>query len=468
MIFTQYYLDCLSQASYLIGDKTTGRALVVDPRRDVDEYLADADAAGLRIELVVETHFHADFVSGHLELARQTGAEIAYGAAADPDFPHRKLADGERIVLGRLGAGGVPQGVAVDVLATPGHTPESISLVVWEDVGHDTPYGVLTGDTLFIGDVGRPDLLSAAGLSDSELARRLYRSLHDKLLRLPDATRVYPAHGAGSACGKNLSTATVSTIGEQRVANYALALPDEDAFVAAVTADQPAAPAYFGFDAARNKQDRPLLDETPPPPLTLDEVRRLQEAGAVVLDTREPADFAAGHVAGSINVGLSGRYAEYAGCVLDPDADVVLVTDRGHEAEAKTRLARIGYDRVVGHLAEPAAALTATPEAARRASRLDVDQLAAARPEVDPALIDVRNPGEVSQGQLAGAVAIPLGQLRSRLGELDPRRPTVVYCASGFRSSIAASLLRAAGFEDVSDLKGGYGAWSARHPAPAT
>ena len=458
MIFTQYYLDCLSQASYLIGDETTGRAVVVDPRRDVGEYLADAAAAGLRIELAVETHFHADFVSGHLELARETGAEIAYGAAAEPDFDHRKLADGDRIVLGR---------VALDVLATPGHTPESISLVVWEDVDDEAPYGVLTGDTLFIGDVGRPDLLSAAGLTSTDLARSLYRSLHDKLMRLPDTTRVYPAHGAGSSCGKNLSSATVSTIGEQRVGNYAVALADEDAFVAAVTADQPAAPAYFPYDAARNKEDRPLLDESPPEPLTMDEVRRLQAAGATVLDTREPADFASGHVAGSVNVGLSGRYAEYAGSVLDPDTDVILVSDPGHETEAKTRLARIGYDRVVGYLALPTVALAATPEAARQASRLDVGQLVAARAEVDPALIDVRNPGEVSQGVIPGAVTIPLAQLRGRLGELDAHRPTVVYCASGFRSSIAASLLRAADFDDVSDLKGGYNAWSARHPAPA-
>ncbi len=452
MIFTQYYLDCLSQASYLIGDETTGRAAVVDPRRDVGEYLADAAAAGLHIELVVETHFHADFVSGHLELARQTGAEIAYGEAAEPDFPHRKLADGERIVLGQ---------VALDVLATPGHTPESISLVVWEDAGDDVPFGVLTGDTLFIGDVGRPDLLSAAGLSSSDLARSLYRSLHHKLLRLPDVTRVYPAHGAGSACGKNLSSATVSTIGEQRVGNYALALPDEDAFVAAVTADQPAAPAYFPYDAARNKQDRPLLDESPPPPLALDDVRRLQAGGATVLDTRDPADFAAGHLAGSVNVGLAGRYAEYAGSVLDPDTDVILVSDHGHEPEAKTRLARIGFDRVVGYLSLPA--LAAAPQAARQASRLDVDQLVEARADVDPVLIDVRNPGEVSQGTIDRAVTIPLSQLRARLGELDPERPTVVYCASGFRSSIAASLLRAAGFEDVSDLKGGFNAWSALH-----
>jgi hydroxyacylglutathione hydrolase len=461
VIFTQYYLDCLSQASYLIGDETTGRAAVVDPRRDVGEYLADAAAAGLRIELVVETHFHADFVSGHLELARETGAEIAYGEAAEPDFAHRKLADGERIILGQLGAGGVAQGVALDVLATPGHTPESISLVVWEDTGDDVPFGVLTGDTLFIGDVGRPDLLSAAGLSSSDLARSLYRSLHHKLLRLPDATRVYPAHGAGSACGKNLSSATVSTIGEQRAGNYALALPDEDAFVAAVTADQPAAPAYFPYDAARNKEDRPLLDESPPPPLALDDVRRLQAAGAMVLDTRDPADFAAGHLAGSVNVGLAGRYAEYAGSVLDPDTDVILVSDPGREPEAKTRLARIGFDRVVGYL--DLAALAAAPEAARQASRLDVDQLVAARADVDPVLVDVRNPGEVSQGTIEGAVTVPLSQLRARLGELDPQRPTVVYCASGFRSSIAASLLRVAGFEDVSDLKGGFNAWSALH-----
>ncbi|MGH9042006.1 MAG: MBL fold metallo-hydrolase [Acidimicrobiia bacterium] len=459
MIFTQYYLDCLSQASYLIGDESTGRAVVVDPRRDVDEYVADAGAAGLHIETVIETHFHADFISGHLELARQTGAEIAYGAAAEPDFAHRKLADGERLTLGR---------VAIDILATPGHTPESISLVVWEDVDHESPYGVLTGDTLFIGDVGRPDLLSAAGLTSEDLARHLYRSLHDKLLRLPDTTRVYPAHGAGSSCGKNLSSATVSTIGEQRVGNYALVLPDEDAFVAAVTADQAAAPAYFPYDAARNKEDRPLLDDTPPAALALNDVLRLQREGAIVLDTREPADFATGHVAGSVNVGLSGRYAEFAGSVLDPHTDIVLVTEPGREAEGKTRLARIGFDRVLGHLADPVAALTTTPEVARRASRLDVDQLTVACSEVDPVLVDVRNPGEVGQGQIPEAVAIPLGQLRTRLGELDPGRPTVVYCASGFRSSIAASLLRASGFSDVSDLKGGYQAWSVRHPAPTT
>ncbi|MGH8991405.1 MAG: MBL fold metallo-hydrolase [Acidimicrobiia bacterium] len=457
MIFTQYYLDCLSQASYLIGDETTGRAAVVDPRRDVGEYLADAAAAGLHIELVVETHFHADFVSGHLELARETGAEIAYGAAAEPDFDHRKLADGERVLLGR---------VALDVLTTPGHTPESISLVVWEDIDEPAPYGVLTGDTLFIGDVGRPDLLSAAGLTSTDLARHLYRSLHDKLLRLPDTTRVYPAHGAGSSCGKNLSSATVSTIGEQRVGNYALVLPDEETFVAVVTADQPTAPAYFPYDAARNKQDRPLLDESAPRLLPLDEVRRLQGRGAVVLDTRDPADFAAGHVTGAVNVGLAGRYAEFAGSVLDPHTDVVLVSDPGQETEAKVRLARIGFDQVVGYL-PLAAALTANPEAARRASRLDVDQLEGARADIDPVLLDVRNPGEVSHGTIAGAVTIPLSQLRGRLEELDPTRPTVVYCASGFRSSIAASLLRSAGFADVSDLLGGYNAWSARHPAPA-
>ncbi|MGH9037366.1 MAG: rhodanese-like domain-containing protein, partial [Acidimicrobiia bacterium] len=441
--------------SYVIGDESTSRAVVVDPQRDISAYLADAEEHGLTIERVLETHFHADFLSGHLELAAATGAVISYGDVAEADFPMEPLAHGQRLSLGE---------VTLEIRHTPGHTPESMSIVVHERPDAE-PWGVLTGDTLFIGDVGRPDLLTSVGRTADGLARDLHRSLHEQLLTLPDATRVFPAHGAGSACGKNLSTATVSTIGEQRVANYALVLPDEDAFVAAVTADQPAAPAYFGYDAARNKENRPLLDETPAAPLPLDEVRRLQAAGATVLDTREPADFAAGHLAGSINVGLSGRYAEYAGSALDPDVDVVLVTDPGHEAEAKTRLARIGFDRVVGHLAEPAAALTATPEAARQASRLDVDQLAEARAEVDPVLVDVRNPGEVSQGQIPGALTIPLGQLRTRLGELDRGRPTVIYCASGFRSSIAASLLRAAGFPDVSDLMGGYNAWSARHPA---
>ncbi len=451
MHFTQYYLDCLSQASYLIGDEATGRAVVVDPRRDIQEYLADADAAGLRIELIIETHFHADFLSGHLELAEATGAEIGFGAVAKTDFPIRRLRDGERISLGD---------VTLEVRATPGHTPESISVVVYERAVDEVPYGVLTGDTLFIGDVGRPDLLSSIGVSADDLGRQLYHSLHDKLLSLPDVTRVFPAHGAGSACGKNLSTETQSTIGEQRATNYALAPMTEGEFVAVVTEGQPSAPGYFAFDAGLNRRQRELLDETEPPPaLTLDEVLALQADGAVVLDTRDANEFSIGHLAGSLNVGAGGRFAEYAGSVVGPDTPIVLVTDPGGELDARVRLARIGFDTVAGALAEPVAAFLARPQVVETSTRVTAAELEDELGTVT--LIDVRNPGEVKLGMIDGARHLPVAELRARLGELDPSARIVVYCAGGYRSILASSLLRSAGFTDVSDLLGGYGAWAA-------
>jgi hydroxyacylglutathione hydrolase len=460
MIFEQYYLDCLSQASYLIGDETTGRAVVVDPRRDVDQYLRDAAAHGLRIELVLETHFHADFLSGHLELAQATGAEIGFGSAARPEFPARLFADGERISLGE---------VVLEIRETPGHTPESISIVVYEHADDEIPYGVLTGDTLFIGDVGRPDLLSSVGVTAEELARSLYTSVHDKLLSLPDETRVFPGHGAGSACGKQLSTETVSTIGEQRRTNYALAPMPVEEFVAAITEGQPSAPGYFAFDAGLNRKQRPLHDETAPvPALGFDELRRLQAEGAVVLDTREAADFAAGHLRGAINVGLTGRFAEYAGSVIEPGTPIVLVCDPGTEAEARTRLARIGFDQVVGHLAEPLRVMLEHPEDVVRSSRISAPELAARREgAVAVQLVDVRNRGELVGATIDGALNIPLAELRARMGELDPTRPTVVTCAGGYRSIIASSFLAASGFEDVSDLLGGYTAWASLVPAGA-
>ena len=401
MIFEQHYLECLSQASYLIGDPTSRRAVVVDPRRDVATYVESAAEHDLSIELVIETHFHADFLSGHLELAAATGATIAYGSVADTEFDSRKLADGERIELGE---------VVLEVRHTPGHTPESISIVVWEHAGDDEPFAVLTGDTLFIGDVGRPDLLSSRGITGDELAAQLYDSLHRQLLTLPDGTRVYPAHGAGSACGKNLSTDTWSTIGEQRRSNYALAPMSQTAFVAAVTEGQSAPPAYFSFDAVRNREEHALLDETAvPPALTIAEVLRLQRSGTVVLDTRNPHDFAVGHLAGSINVGLDGRYAEYAGGVVQPGAPIVLITEDGMALEAKNRLARIGFDRVVGHLADPLRAFEEHPEEVARSSRIDVHEL---EPRLaadgDVQLIDVRQPGETASGTIDGAVEIPL------------------------------------------------------------
>jgi glyoxylase-like metal-dependent hydrolase (beta-lactamase superfamily II)/rhodanese-related sulfurtransferase len=457
MHFVQYYLDCLSQASYLVGDEATGRAVVIDPRRDVDVYLDDAAAKGLRIERVIETHIHADFLSGHLELAAKTGAAISYGEGAEVDFPIDRLGDGEQLRLGD---------VTLQVLATPGHTPESISVVVRERPDA-VPYGVLTGDTMFIGDVGRPDLLSASGVAPDALARDLYRSLHEKLLVLPDATRVFPAHGAGSACGKNLSTETQSTIGEQRRTNYALQPMSEAEFVGLVTEGQPLQPMYFSFDAQRNRQAHALLDEEEPPePFTLEQLVARRDAGTAVLDTRDPLDFAAGHLRGSVNVGLHGRFAELGGDVLAPDRPIVLVSEPGTELEAKVRLSRIGFDRIEGALAYPVDALLEHPEVVEPTSRLTVAEFETRAREVDALqVVDVRNPGETAAGTIPGAANVPLPQLTERMSELDPTRPTVVYCASGYRSSIGASVLAAAGFGDVSDLLGGYEAWKGQHQA---
>ncbi|MFP3901715.1 MAG: MBL fold metallo-hydrolase [Acidimicrobiia bacterium] len=460
MKFEQYYLECLSHASYLIGDETTGQAAVVDPRRDVAEYIADAQAAGLEIRYVIETHFHADFLSGHLELAAATGAEIVFGAAATPEFPARLVSDGERIALGD---------VVLEFRATPGHTPESTSVIVWEHADDAEPWGVLTGDTLFIGDVGRPDLLASVGVTSAELGSMLYDSLHGKLLTLPDTTRVWPAHGAGSACGKNLSTETMSTIGQQRRENYALQPMSRDRFIEIVTEGQPAAPEYFIHDAVLNQRTRELLDEAAPPALDLDDVRAAQAEGAVVLDVRDAAAFAAGHLEGSVNVGLDGRFAEYAGEVVDPDDRIVLVADPGTAAEAKIRLGRIGFDHVIGAIEGVEAALAEHPDVARRGSRITATELAA-RLEDTPGLqlVDVRAPGEWELGSIDGAVNIPLPVLRRRAGELALDRPMVVHCAGGYRSSIAASWLRAAGATDVSDLLGGYAAWSDRHEAASS
>jgi hydroxyacylglutathione hydrolase len=430
MLFRQHHLACLSQFSYLIGDETTGRAVVVDPQRDVSVYVDEAASLGVRIERVIETHFHADFLSGHLELAAMTGAAVSYGSGARPDFPIEPLEHGRRLGLGE---------VVLEVRHTPGHTPESVCLVVWERDGDTEPWAVLTGDTLFVGDVGRPDLLAAEGWTAGELAALLRRSLHEQLLTLPDATRVFPAHGAGSACGKALSEATSSTIGVERATNRALQPMGEDAFVASLTEGQPVRPRYFESAAAANRHAHPLLDDHEPPPrLDVDAV----PAGAVVLDTRSPDAFAAGHLSGSINVGLDGRFAEHAGNAVPAGAAIVVVADEGREVEARVRLARVGFDRVVGHLPPLGTVCTA------RVTWADVG------PDVQ--LVDVRNPGEVAAGPVPGARNVPLPTLLDRVGELDPARPTVVFCASGYRSSVAASVLRAAGFPDVADVVGGY------------
>ncbi|MBS1696055.1 MAG: MBL fold metallo-hydrolase [Actinobacteria bacterium] len=457
MKFIQYYLDCLSHASYLIGDEASGRAVVVDPQRDVSQYLTDAAEYGLSIELVIETHFHADFLSGHLELAEATGAKIVYSSVAEPEFEVMGVADGQTYALGG------DDGVRLEFLHTPGHTPESLSIVVYEHGGDGVPYGVLTGDTLFIGDVGRPDLLASIGFTRDELADKLYDSLHNKLMPLPDPTRVYPAHGAGSACGKNLSTDLWSTMGDQKETNYALRAADRATFMRLVTEGQPPAPGYFVYDAILNRKERELLDEHEvPAAMTYRQVQDALDAGAVLVDGRTPEEFAQGHLPRAVNIGLDGRYAEFAGSVLPSDVDVVLFVEPGQETEAKNRLARIGFDRVIGHLERPYEAMLAHRDDVRVASRLTAkafDERAAALADLQ--IVDVRNPGEADAGMIPGAVNIPVGQLPGRIAELDPARPTVVYCAGGYRSSVAASLLRRHGFSDVSDILGGYNAWEA-------
>ena len=459
MILKQFYLNCLAHASYLIGDEQTHTAAVVDPQRDVDQYLAFAAEHGLRIEHVFLTHLHADFIAGHLELRDQAGARIYLGASAKAEYPFTPLHDQDLVEFGR---------VRLKALETPGHTPESISLVVYDlDRSADEPQAVLTGDTLFVGDVGRPDLRVALGWSANDLGGLLYDSLRNKLLTLPDAAAVYPAHGAGSLCGKALSKETVSTIGEQRRSNYALQPMSKTAFVELVTADQPDAPSYFTYDAVLNSRERPTLDETLErvTALTLDHVLALQEAGAQVLDSRDPAEFAAAHLAGSINVGLGGQYATWAGSVLTHEQPIVIIADPGREHEAAMRLGRIGFDHIVGYLKDGLHSVRSRPELMRSTERLSAqvaaERVAAAAGERTPVLVDVRAPGERQQKRIAGSVGIPLTHLRERLSELPADRPLLVYCAGGYRSSIAASLLQSHGFTQVSEIAGGIAAWDA-------
>jgi len=462
VLFSQYYLDCLSQASYLIADETSRRAVLVDPRRDVTEYLADAQARGLTIEGVINTHFHADFAAGHLEVAAATGAWIGYGHRADTEYPIRRLTDNERISLGD---------VTLQITETPGHTPESISVLVYEHTADTVPYGVLTGDALFIGDVGRPDLLASLGVTAAELGRMLYDSVQRKLMSLPDEVRVFPAHGAGSACGKNLSTERSSTIGDQRRTNYACAPMDSDRFLALVTGGQPSAPGYFVFDAVLNRKRHAVFDPTTAPrPMTTTAFLMARAAGALVVDARDPHEFAAGHVRGSLNVPADGRFAETVGMVVEPSRPVLVIAAPGREEEVVVRLARIGFDQVTGYLREPENAVREIADAAPAgqvvpASRITTSQLRdaiARKPEQGgpPVVLDVRNTGERALGAIDGSLHIPLAELTRRLTEVPADRPVVVHCAGGYRSSVAASALRAAGFTDVSDLLGGYTAWT--------
>jgi len=457
MILKQYYLGCLAHASYLLGDGASSTAIVVDPQRDIHQYLVDAEKFGLEIRHAFLTHFHADFVAGHLELRDRCGATIHLGARAKAEYAYVPMKDGDTLEF---------PGLRVQVLETPGHTIESISILVF-DLEKDAakPHAVLTGDTLFIGDVGRPDLRASLGWTANDLGVHLYHSLRDKLLTLPNETLVYPAHGAGSLCGKQLSSDTVSSLGDQRRFNYALQPMSEEVFVHLVTADQPDAPPYFTYDAILNTRERATLDKNLEEVLhtvELDEVTRLGEASAQILDVRDAAEYAKGHLAGSINIGLGGQYATWAGTVLDRAKPIVIIAEPGRELEAALRLGRIGFDHVRGYLRGGMQVLAERPDLVcpteRVSAQMVADELGGAEP---PLVLDIKNAREWATKHIARSMNIPLNHLQERIAEVPRDRRIAIHCAGGYRSSIAISILHRYGITDFIEMAGGLAAWDA-------
>ncbi len=447
MIFEQFYLGCLAHASYLIGSE--GIAAVVDPQRDVAIYLEAAREPGLRIAHIVETHLHADFVSGHQELAARTGAEIYLGEGSGATFPHRAVRDGDEIAFGHC---------RLRFLQTPGHTLESVSVVVTDLERGDSPMAVLTGDTLFIGDVGRPDLSETH--TPQELAKLLYHSLHEKLLKLPDDVAVYPAHGAGSMCGRNISADRSSTIGRERRTNYALQPMDRERFVEMMTHDLPTRPEYFRRDVDYNRRGAVPLNSLPPlQMLTPVEVDQQRKQSATVLDTRPATAFCSGHIPGSLNIGLGGQFAAWAGALIGLDRDIILVAEDHKSAdEARTRLARVGIERVVGMIQDGIAGWARAGFPLAATQQITAQEL---REHVrDYQVVDVRRRPEWDSGHIDSAESHPLDGLAKTLSELPRDRPLAVHCKSGYRSVIACSMLEAAGFEHVANLTGGFDAWT--------
>lgn len=455
MILKQYYLGCLAHASYLVGDEESRMGVVIDPQRDIDQYLTDAQENHLDIKFVFLTHFHADFVAGHLELRARTGARICLGSRARAAYEFTPIRDNETLELGKL---------RLRILETPGHSPESISIVVYSlQADANRPYAVFTGDTLFVGDVGRPDLRASLGYSATELSSQLYDSLHQKLLTLPDDTLVYPAHGAGSLCGKSLGRETVSSIGIQRQYNYALQSMTKEEFQRLVTSEQPDAPAYFPYDAVLNTLEHLTLEQTLDlvlNSLTLDQVIDFQASGAQILDTRDPQEFASAHLAGSINIGLNGQFATWAGTLLLRDQPIIVIASAGRERESALRLGRIGFDHVAGYLEGGMGAAGMRPDLIHQIPRVAAVELAEQLYSSDPPLlIDVRTPRERSEKRIEPSLHLPLNHLTERILETDNHRRIVVHCAGGYRSLIAASLLRKHGMKDIADLLGGITAW---------
>ncbi len=451
MYFKQFYLGCLAHASYLIGSE--GEGAVVDPQRDVDQYIIEASSQGLKIKYVIETHLHADFVSGHRELAERTGAEIIFGQKAGATFPHLPVKAGDEMRLGK---------VVLRFLETPGHTPESISILVIDSEISNEPQKVLTGDTLFIGDVGRPDLVGSKGYTAEQMAGLLYDSIHNKLLKLDDRVEVWPAHGAGSLCGRNISKETSSTIGQQRRYNYALQPIAREEFVKMMTTDLPEAPAYFSKDAEINRSGARLLDELPSPnALTAEEVNKLAQQGATILDVRPSPMFGAGHIPGAVNIGFNGQFASWSGSLLKLDSPVVIVAEDDEQvAGSVTRLARVGIENVKGYLNGGMYAWNVAGLETATIPQIPVDELKHWLDEKrDVQLIDVRQPGEYKGGHAPTSTNAPLAHLGEQASKFDPNRRTAVICAGGYRSSAAASILARLGFRNLFDVIGGTSAW---------
>ncbi len=445
-----FFLGCLAHASYLISSE--GIAAVIDPQRDVDIYLEAAREHGLKIEHTIETHLHADFVSGHHELAERTGARIYLGDGSGATFPHTAVKDGDSLQFGSC---------RLDFLQTPGHTTESICIVMTDLGDPARPKAIFTGDTLFVGDVGRPDL--SATHTPQELAALLYDSLHDKLLKFSGETEIYPAHGAGSLCGRQMSAERSSTIGRERLTNYALQAGSCEEFVHLLTDGLPPRPEYFGRDVELNRQGAPAMAEIPPPaPVHAPEVFKLQSEGALVLDTRPAMQFAVAHVPGSMHIALSGQYASWAARILGLDNRIILVgEDADHLRESQMRLARVGIENVKAYLEDGIIGWLTGGYELEYIPQISVQEFTELREKEKDhiAVLDVREPGEVEAGAIDKSVRIPLGQLQKRTTELDPSKLTVVHCKGGYRSSIATSILRRAGFRDIANLTGGYDAW---------
>lgn len=448
MYFEQFYLGCLAHASYILASE--GEAVVVDPQRDVDQYVKAAADRGLTIRHIFETHLHADFVSGHKELAARTGAKIYMGAQAGATFPHVPVSDGFELKFGQA---------SVRVLETPGHTPESICLVVTDRGQSESPWAVLTGDTLFIGDVGRPDL--SPRHTPAQLAGLLYDSLHQKLLTLADNVLVYPAHGAGSLCGKNMRAERSSTIGTERLTNYALQIKSREEFIAQLTSHLPARPEYFAKDAEINRAGAPALSELSPlraiAPAELD---KMLHEGEIALDVRPGDEFAAGHVPGSVNIPLSGQFASWAGTVLGLSSHPVLIAaTEAQVEEARVRLARVGIEVLDGNLAGGVAAWQQAGLPLATVAQIDVQELSSRLPTGKVQVLDVRREPEWETAHIADATWWPLDNFKVSPPEIDHDVPLAVHCKGGYRSMIASSLLQRAGFRHVLNVVGGFDAW---------